>query len=92
MLPTGHDYGAVTELNAVLWLCFGLLGCAPLIFAGLIEVAGLLPSIFLAVLVSKLADKRNGILGILIYAGLTTLAGWLLFLVILELPIPAIWR
>lgn len=74
------------------WRGLIFVSAAILIFAGLIEIAGLLPSMFLAVVVSKLADRRNSPFGILLYAGMATLAGWLLFLVVLELPIPALWR
>ena len=74
------------------WRGLIFVSAAILVFAGLIEIAGLLPSMFLAVAVSKLADRRNSTFDILLYAGLATLAGWLLFLVVLELPIPALWR
>ncbi|WP_299820634.1 tripartite tricarboxylate transporter TctB family protein [uncultured Roseibium sp.] len=65
---------------------------AILLFAGLIDIAGLVPSMFLAVVVSMFADDEARPLPVLVYACLATLGGWLLFLVALELPIPAFWR
>jgi hypothetical protein len=63
-----------------------------LIFAALVDVTGLVPSMFLAVVVSMFADDQVHPMTVLIYACLATLGGWLLFLVALELPIPAFWR
>lgn len=74
------------------WRGLIFISAAILLFAGMIEVTGLLPAIFLSVIISKLAAPSNRPLAILIYASLTTFAGWMLFLVILELPIPAFWR
>lgn len=82
----------ISPAPALDWRGLIFVSAAILVFAGLVEFAGLLPSMFLAVVVSKLADRTNRPLGILVYAGLATLAGWLLFLVVLELPIPAFWR
>jgi hypothetical protein len=61
-------------------------------FAGLIEPLGLVPSMFLATAISMFADDKARLPAVLIYAVLATLAGWLLFLVALDLPIPAFWR
>ena len=61
-------------------------------FGVLIEPVGLLPSMFMAVAVSMFADDDARPLTVLIYATLATLGGWLLFVVTLELPIPAFWR
>lgn len=74
------------------WRSLALISAAILIFAALIDVAGLVPAMFLAVAVSMFADGEARPLGVLIYASLATLGGWLLFLVALELPIPAFWR
>lgn len=74
------------------WRGLFFVSAAMLIFAGLVDVAGLVPSMFLAVVVSMFADKQAKPLTILIYSILATGVGWLLFLVILELPIPAFWR
>ncbi|UWQ97212.1 tripartite tricarboxylate transporter TctB family protein [Rhodobacteraceae bacterium M385] len=74
------------------WRGLIFVAAAILIFAGLVDVAGLVPSMFLAVAVSMFADKQVKPLTVLIYSVVATLIGWLLFLVILELPIPAFWR
>lgn len=74
------------------WRGIIFVSAAMLIFAALVDVAGLVPSMFLAVAVSMFADRQARPATVLIYTVLATLAGWLLFLVILELPIPAFWR
>lgn len=78
--------------TAMHWRGLIFVSAAIVVFGVLIEIAGLVPSMFLAVAVSMFADNQARPLNVLIYAGLTTLAGWLLFLVGLELPIPAFWR
>ena len=74
------------------WRGLAFVSAAMLIFAALVDVAGLVPSMFLAVAVSMFADRQARPLTVLIYTVFATGAGWLLFLVILELPIPAFWR
>jgi len=74
------------------WRGLFFVSAAILIFAALVDVAGLVPSMFLAVVVSMFADDQVRPMTVLIYACLATLGGWLLFLVALELPIPAFWR
>ncbi len=74
------------------WRGLIFVSAAMLIFAALVDRAGLVPSMFLAVAVSMFADRQAKPLTIVIYTALATFAGWLLFLVILELPIPAFWR
>ena len=74
------------------WRGLILISASILIFAALVDVAGLVPSMFMAVAVSMLADRDATPLGIAVYSSLATLGGWLLFLVVLELPIPAFWR
>lgn len=74
------------------WRGLIFVSAAILGFAVLVDVAGLIPSMFLAVAVSMFADDQARPLNVLIYATLATLGGWLLFLVALELPIPAFWR
>ena len=84
--------GGLAGAPELQWRGLLFVSAAILAFAGLVELAGLVPSMFLSVAVSKFADRENRPLGILIYASLATLGGWLLFLVILDLPIPAFWR
>lgn len=74
------------------WRGLIFVSAAILIFAVFVDVIGLVPSMFLAVAVSMFADSKVRPLEVLIYATLATTAGWLLFLVALELPIPAFWR
>jgi hypothetical protein len=74
------------------WRGLIFISAAILVFAGLVERAGLVPAMFCAVVVSKFADPDNRVLGILIYAVLATLAAWGLFILLLELPIPAFRR
>ncbi|WP_323771577.1 tripartite tricarboxylate transporter TctB family protein [Antarctobacter sp.] len=74
------------------WRGLAFVSAAILAFAGLIDIAGLIPSMFLAVGISMFADDAARPLNVLIYACLATFGGWLLFLVALELPIPAFWR
>lgn len=74
------------------WRGLIFVSAAILVFAGLVDVAGLVPSMFLAVALSMFADDAVRPLSVLLYASLATLGGWLLFLVALELPIPAFWR
>lgn len=83
---------ALERPGAIQWrgLCF--VSASIIVFALLVEPAGLVPSMFLAVLLSMFADDQAKPLTVLIYAILASAAGWLLFLVGLELPIPAFWR
>lgn len=74
------------------WRELGFICAAVLIFAGLIQPAGLVPAMLGAVVAAKLADPSNRLPGIVIYAALAALAGWGLFLGLLDLPIPAFWR
>lgn len=78
--------------GAMHWRGLAFISAAILIFAALVDGFGLVPAMFLAVAVSMLADDRARPLSVLLYASLATFGGWLLFLVILELPIPAFWR
>ncbi|WP_435312540.1 tripartite tricarboxylate transporter TctB family protein [Primorskyibacter sedentarius] len=74
------------------WRGLIFISAAVIIFAVLVDVAGLVPSMFLAVAVSMFADHQARPVPVLIYTLLATFFGWLLFLVGLELPIPAFWR
>lgn len=74
------------------WRGLIFVSAAILAFAGLIEPAGLVPSMFVATALSIFADDKARLPGVLVYAALATLAGWLLFLVALDLPIPAFRR
>lgn len=78
--------------GAMHWRGMIFISAAIMIFAVLVDVAGLIPSIFLAVAVCMCADDEARLVPILIYASVATLFGWLLFLVALGLPIPAFWR
>ena len=80
------------ESGRMHWRGLAFISAAILIFAAMVDVAGLVPSMFMAVAVSMFADDEARPLSVLIYAVLATLCGWLLFLVALELPIPAFWR
>lgn len=80
------------QAGALHWRGLIFVSAAILLFASLVDTAGLVPSMFLAVAVSMLADDDVRPLNVLVYASLATLGGWLLFLVALELPIPAFWR
>ncbi|MBF9043758.1 hypothetical protein HKCCE4037_10495 [Rhodobacterales bacterium HKCCE4037] len=82
----------VARSDGLHWRGLIFVSAAMLIFATLVDVAGLVPSMFLAVAVSMFADRQAKPLTVLIYTVLATFAGWLLFLVILELPIPAFRR
>jgi len=74
------------------WRGLIFISAAIILFAVLVDVAGLVPSMFLAVAVSMFADKQARPLAVLIYTITATCLGWLLFIVGLELPIPAFWR
>lgn len=74
------------------WRGLIFVSAAVTIFAMLVDVAGLVPSMFLAVAVSMFADDQARPISVLIYTVIATFLGWLLFLVGLELPIPAFWR
>ena len=74
------------------WRGLIFVSAAVIIFAVLVDVAGLVPSMFLAVAVSMFADDHALPIPVLIYTVIATFLGWLLFLVALELPIPAFWR
>lgn len=82
----------VAQPGRMHWRGLFFVSAAILVFAGLVDVAGLVPSMFLAVALSMFADDAARPLSVLIYATLATFGGWLLFLVALELPIPAFWR
>lgn len=74
------------------WRGLIFVSAAITIFAVFVDILGLIPSIFMAVSVSMFADDKARPLTVLIYSIIATFAGWLLFLVGLELPIPAFWR
>lgn len=78
--------------GAMHWRELIFVSAAIVIFAVLVDVAGLVPSMFLAVSVSMFADNQARPLSVVIYTVIATFLGWLLFLVGLELPIPAFWR
>lgn len=82
----------IARSDGIHWRGLIFVSAAMLIFAALVDVAGLVPSMFLAISVSMFADRQAKPLTILLYTVLATFAGWLLFLVILELPIPAFRR
>ncbi|SFR05853.1 tripartite tricarboxylate transporter TctB family protein [Poseidonocella sedimentorum] len=83
---------ALPQARKIQWRGLVFVSAGILIFAAFVDVVGLVPSMFLAVAVSMFADDDARPLNVLIYASLATLGGWLLFLVALELPIPAFWR
>ncbi|MDF2370708.1 MAG: tripartite tricarboxylate transporter TctB family protein [Rhizobiaceae bacterium] len=74
------------------WRALILISAAVIIFVALIEPAGLVPAMFCAVAISKLANKQSGPLSIVIYSAAVTLAGWLLFIVALGLPLSVFGR
>ncbi|WP_299938461.1 tripartite tricarboxylate transporter TctB family protein [uncultured Pelagimonas sp.] len=80
------------DVGQMHWRGLIFISAAIAIFAILVDVAGLVPSMFLAVAVSICADDDARPIPTLIYASIATLFGWLLFLVALGLPIPAFWR
>ncbi len=80
------------QAEQIHWRGLIFICAAILIFAALVDALGLVVSMFLAVLVSQFADDQVRPLTALIYACLATLGGWLLFILALELPIPAFWR
>lgn len=82
----------VEPAGAMHWRGLIFISAAMIIFAVLVDVAGLVPSVFLAVAVSMFADTHARPLSVLIYTVIATFLGWLLFIVGLELPIPAFWR
>lgn len=82
----------MVRAGAMHWRGLIFVSAAITIFAVLVDIAGLVPSMFLAVAVSMFADDQSRPLTVLVYTIAATTAGWLLFLVALELPIPAFWR
>lgn len=74
------------------WRGLIFVSAAITLFAVLIEIAGLVPSMFVAVAVSMLADDKARVLNVLVYSCIAALFGWLLFTMALELPIPAFRR
>lgn len=82
----------VVSPGAMHWRGLIFVSAAVILFAVLVDRAGLVPSMFLAVAVSMFADDQAKPLSVLIYTVIATFLGWLLFLVGLELPIPAFWR
>ena len=82
----------VARAVALHWRGLVFVSAGIIIFAVLVDVAGLVPSMFLAVAVSMFADDHARPIPVLIYTVIATFLGWLLFLVALELPIPAFWR
>lgn len=80
------------KASALHWRGLIFISAAIIIFAVLVDVAGLVPSMFLAVAVSMFADDHARPISVLIYTIAATFLGWLLFLFALELPIPAFWR
>lgn len=79
------------HVGAMHWRGMIFIAVSIIIFAVLVDIAGLVPSIFLAVAVSMFADSHARPLSVLVYSVIATLFGWLLFLVALELPIQAFW-
>jgi hypothetical protein len=83
---TGIDDAEPVHWRGLVFLC-----AAIVLFGGMVGRAGLVPAMFLAVSVSMLADPQAKPLGILIYAAVMTLLGWLLFIQALGLPLSAFW-
>lgn len=80
------------QTGAMHWRGLIFVSGAMILFAVLVDVAGLVPSMFLSVALSMFADSEARPLSVLVYTVVATTLGWLLFLVGLELPIPAFWR
>jgi hypothetical protein len=74
------------------WRALILISASVFIFGMLITRAGLVPAIFIAVVIATLANSRASILGTLAYSAGVTFFGWLLFIVALGLPISAFGR
>lgn len=71
------------------WRGVLMVSVAVCVFSALITVAGLVPTMFLTVAISMLADANARPLGIVIYSSIATLVSWFVFLVGLGLPITA---
>lgn len=84
--PNGEAPGQI-QWRALLLIC-----AAVILFAVLVNWAGLVPAMFLAVSVSMLADPAARPLEILGYSLVMTVLGWLLFIQALGLPLSAFWR
>ena len=74
------------------WRSLLMVGASVIMFVVLIEPAGLVPAMFCAVAISKLANRHSSLKSILIYSVIATAAGWLLFIVALGLPISVFGR
>lgn len=84
--------GSAERAERLHWRGLIFVSAGILLFAGLVDAAGLVPAIFLGVAAAMPADPESRPLPILLYSALAALGGWVLFLVVLELPIPAFWR
>lgn len=82
----------LAQAGAAHWRGLIFISASIVIFAVLVDVAGLVPSMFLALGVSMFADNHARLIPVLVYTVIATFLGWLLFIVGLELPIPAFWR
>ncbi|WP_420566818.1 tripartite tricarboxylate transporter TctB family protein [Thalassovita sp.] len=74
------------------WRNIGFTAASVLAFAGLIDKGGLVPATFVAVMLSKFADRDARPLDAAIYTSLVCLGAWLLFIQILGLPLAAFGR
>ncbi|WP_298500186.1 tripartite tricarboxylate transporter TctB family protein [uncultured Maritimibacter sp.] len=74
------------------WRQLVFVSAAILAFGVLVDLVGLVPSMFVATFLSIFADDHARLPGALVFALLAAIGGWLLFIVALDLPISAFWR
>lgn len=70
------------------WRAFFSILASVAVFALAFRYLGLVPAVFFSVVVAACASPQSSLRGILILAVMTALSAWLLFPVLLELPMP----
>ena len=87
------EFGAEREAPSRMhWRNIGFTAASVLAFAALIDKGGLVPATFVAVLLSKFADRAARPLDAVIYTLFVCAGAWLLFIQILGLPLAAFGR
>ena len=72
------------------WISFASILAALAVFATTLDRFGLIPAVFLTILVANAADRELSIFGKFVLGGIVAIGTWVLFIVALDLPIKAI--
>jgi hypothetical protein len=87
-----NDLRDTSETEQPDWISFAAIGAALAVFAVAAKHLGLIPAVFLSVIVASLPDPSLRFVGKLVLGVVIALACWGLFIGLLDLPIQAFRR